>query len=346
MKQTKILITCALGDYMKTEVDLIKSINDDDLGEIIVIGVDAKDKTYDYINLDKFYKVHSIDHYRYYDEIYNLCKEEKINLLIPTHTSELQFFHDYRHIFELIGTKVMVTGGELDIANDKIKCRDFMVDNKMPVPVSTVVKNFDQYKKFVSDYPDKTFCIKLRDNCGGRGFYVIRDSEYTKDSRIDKRSLPEKTLNMIFDENKEFLLQEYLPNDEYTVDILSENGKFICGATKKNFSMGNGVAEDSTIVYAPEILQQCTHLAYLLKLDGNIGFDLKEGSDGNVYIIDVNPRLTATVSLIVKSGLDIVHLGIRKSLGLKIPDTISEAKVGTSIHRKLYDVFEYEGGLI
>mgnify|MGYP000599909803 CR=1 FL=1 len=41
------------------------------------------------------------------------------------------------------------------------------------------------------------------------------------------------------------------------------------------------------------------------------GFDLKENSDGVPYIIDINPRLTATVSLIQKAGLNLPYYGYR-----------------------------------
>ena len=346
MKRTKILITCALGDYMRAEVDCIKAIKDETLGQIEVCGTDIRKTALNYVPLDHFFKVPRIDEDDYLEAIYSICKSNEIDLLIPTHSRELEMFKESRREFEKIGTKIMVSNGLLNIANDKILCREFMIANGIDVPQSAVVKSFDEYEKLQRENPAKTFCVKLRNSCGGRGFYVIGDGKYSKGDRTEEKFLSLECLKGLFNENDEYLIQEYLPGREFTVDLICDNGTFLCGAVKLNTSMKNGVAENSIIVKNNEALELCKKLSEKLMIDGNAGFDLKESSDGRIYIIDVNPRLTATISLVVKSGLDLVHLGIRKALGLTLPDDLGEAVEGTEVHRKLYDVFEREGVII
>ena len=346
MKTTKVLITCALGDYMKSEIDCIKSISDEDIGSIEIYGADMNQQDYPYVDLEMCFKVPTVSDPLYADVIYQICYYLGIDLLIPTHSAELCIFKNLKEKFEKIGTKIMVAGGDIETANDKILLDRAMKSSGIPTPCSAAITTYEDLLVFICSHPEKRFCIKMRNGCGGRGFYIIGDSMYSTGDQTEKRFISLESLEPLFDFPASYLVQEYLPNDEYTVDMLCVKGKMIAGAVKLNTSVANGVAENSQIVSCPEAIEICSAIASQLGLDGNIGFDLKRGSDGALFVIDVNPRLTATISLVVKAGLDLIHLGIRKALGLSLPKEIHDAHVGIKIHRKLCDVFEKDGELL
>lgn len=61
----------------------------------------------------------------YIDNLLKICKEDKINLLIPTIDTDLLVLSENKEKFEDIGTKVMIS------AQDKIQiCRDKNVTSK------------------------------------------------------------------------------------------------------------------------------------------------------------------------------------------------------------------------
>ena len=347
MKTTKILITCALGDYMKSEIDCIKSISDKDIGSIEIYGADMNQQDYPYVDLEMCFKVPKVSDPFYADVIYQICYCLGIDLLIPTHSAELSIFKNLKEKFEKIGTKIMVAGGDIETANDKILLDKAMKSYGIPTPCSEEITTYEDLLVFICSHPEKRFCIKMRNGCGGRGFYIIGDSLYSTGDQTGERFISLESLEPLFEfRPSSYRVQEYLPNDEYTVDMLCVKGKMVAGAVKLNTSVVNGVAENSRIVCCPEAIEICSAIASQLCLDGNVGFDLKRGSDGVLYVIDVNPRLTATISLVVKAGLDLIHLGIRKALGFELPKEIPEAREGIKIHRKLCDVFEKDGELL
>ena len=47
---------------------------------------------------------------------------------------------------------------------------------------------------------------------------------------------------------------------------------------------------------------------HFLNMDGNVGFDFMRNADGVPVLMDINPRLTATVSVIAAGGVNLPYL--------------------------------------
>ncbi len=340
-KDLKILVTCALGDYMK---GTIKCFKENGERNIEIIGVDMNEMKHNFVGLDKCYKVGRCMDEGYIDNILEIAKKEKVDVVIPFNTLELDIFAERKQEFEECGIKVMVSGTpyNLPIANSKMKSGSFMVANDISTPQTVVVKSYEEVKNMLDRNPNEIFCIKQFKGCGGRGFGIIGSK---KDNSIDKQSVPilnEEDLRKMFSDGNMYLMQKYIKGKELTVDCLVDKGKVIYSITKENDCMENGVARQSKVISSPIAEEECRKFCELLKLQGNVGFDLM--MDGNKpMIIDVNPRITATISLIHQAGINLPYMALKLLLNEPIEEDLTP-KYGTSLHRRIEDYFFDEKG--
>lgn len=334
---TKLLFTCALGEYMKGTLDCFR--NNPDGADFFIEGTDMAPMEFNAVGLDCFFQVPSCTDQHYIDNILDICQREKIKALFPMNTNELELFETAKDKFAEIGTTVILTSGLLGIANDKIRMNLFLSKHGINQPLTRTACTYNDYQTVSAKNPETQLCVKLPKGCGGRGFRVIGDEEYIKERSSPVNYISQSELMKMFgDFNEVFMLQEYLPGIEYTVDVLSVNGKVVAGATKRNGDV-EGIAHRSEIVPNGEAFDQCVKACAVLKLDGNVGFDMKENADGVPYIIDINPRLTATVSLVQKAGLNLPYYGYLHKTGCPLPCSFPEAKIGAKLVRQLADYF-------
>lgn len=342
MKEVTILLTCCLGDYMQGTIRCYKENPDN--RPVKVIGCDMNDMVYNFVGVDRFYKVDRCDSPRYIDQIMSICLKEKVDVLIPFNTNELELVSLFADAFERIGTKVLVSNHRaLEISNDKIHFHDYFIGD-IPTPKATATSSYDRLKEFLRWNQEKTFTIKQRHGCGSRGFRIIGSNECFLRDKPSGVFIQDDELQQLFDNSEQFLIQEYLPGNELTVDLVVDHGKVLYHACKLNSNMENGVARRSTVVSDfPCAVDPCKFVCEKLQLHGNIGFDLKCDAEGKPYIIDCNPRMTATVSLIAKAGVNMPYIALQLALGEPVRDDY-KLKYGTSIVRRITDYYFDESG--
>lgn len=334
-KLTTVLITCCQGKYLNGTIRSIRE--NEDWQDYRIIGVDMSEDTKNYNDVDEVCRVPASKDRDYLNSVLNLCLAEKVDLIIPTFTGELDIFRRHKAMFDVFGIKIAVTQGEgLVVANDKCKSIKFMKENGIKVPKFLVSCNADEIINEMAENEDTEYVLKIADSCGGRG--LIKLGSY-KNMNVSKKEIQEH-----IDKHKTVLLEEYLEGDEYTVDLLICNGSIKGYCVKKNLEMFEGVAYKSEIVEFNEALDDCIKFATLLKLEGNVGFDIKCNSQGVPYIIDSNPRLTANVSLATAGGCNLVYQGIRHALGLRVKKQ-PVPELGTYVHRTERDHFYNKDGV-
>ena len=330
----RILVTCCLGAYLKGTLDCLRKEED-----LYIVGTDVMQMYHNRNGIDKFYRVPRCDDPGYIDVILDICKKEHIDLVMPFYTGELELFLYCEGFFERIGTKVHVTRGALHIANDKKlwgNCFDF---HGLPTARSKVVETYDQLVSFVNEDPESTYCLKQGKGCGGRGFRIIGEEPYDIKARPTGVYVTLEDTAKLFEGSETYLVQKYLTGKEYGVDVLCVDGKVVCGIERYNESVVEGVNIDAEIIEKDDIYDMCVEVCRLLNLDGNVGFDVKKDEHGNPFIIDINPRYTATISLSAHAGLNLAYYGLQHSIGRKLPEVFPEERIGARIERRLADYF-------
>lgn len=344
MKDLTVLITAAGNVFMPGTTACLKNNGE---RKIRLIGADMNDDPSILQMFDAYYSVPRGDAPSYVDVLFDICIKEKVDVVLPIMSVELNALSKNKARFAKEGILISVSDEEpLFIANDKLALFDFMKKNGLLCAEYKAVRDLESFKSTVNElgYPEKRVCVKATQGSGSRGFRIL-DAKKSKFEIFlhEKPSSCFTTLDELVkifsesDELPEMMVMEYLPGDEYTVDLLADNGKVLYNCCRKSMNMENSIMLDGIIVDNKEVLSLCEKVVEKLGLDGNIGFDVKERADGTPMIMECNPRITAGIAAFAEAGVNLPYLCVKKLLGEKLPSV--ELKIGLKMKRRYYEMY-------
>ena len=211
------------------------------------------------------------------------------------------------------------------------------------MPLQRVILGADGVDEFAREigYPDTRFCCKLPESCGGNGFSVV-DEKLGLDIRLRNKCgvAGFVTLDMLKELADNYagdiILSEYIAGHDYSVCTLSASGKVLhrCGFVGLEMDYGSvmlGEIQKNATAY--EIAETvCSELG----IDGNACFDFMLGKDGRVKLLEVNPRLSASLPFVAAAGLNLPYLRCKQLLGYDITGYDINVRYGLKM-RKYYE---------
>ena len=347
-----ILITGCGGHYMG---DLIQCYREIPGIDTLLVGVASEPDEDLKPLLDLYLKVPRCDEDGYYDRLYNLCRVLGVDIIIPSIDDELVPLRNMKEKFAAIGTNISVSDCPgLDIATNKLRFLELMEREGVPHPRYRAFDDPDGFDKAVEEIGchEDAVCVKALDKAGSRGFRII-------DPEIDlfQKMLDEKPTSryLSFDSFREMfvssklrptmMVQEYLPGDEYSVDLLADHCKVLYMVGRLNTVVDNSIPLESELKEDVEAYEISRRIVELLELDGNVCIDFLYNAEDHIIPIEVNARISATVSLCAKGGVNLPALQVMKMLGMKLP--AAEPVYGTAVkkkHQARYFFKKPEGG--
>ena len=340
MNDVTVLVTACGNVYMPGTA---KSLKENGERNIRLIGADMnKDDTILQM-FDMYYQVPRADDEHYLDAILDICKKEKVDVVIPIMSAELEVLSKNRERFDEIGTKLSISDYDrLVIANNKLKLFEFMKENDIPSPRFCKVNCLEDVDKAIEEigYP---VVFKVTEGSGSRGTRIIDPGTSRYDILFHEKpnsyyiTLEEFKEILSEGEVPEMLAMEYLPGTEYTVDMLVKDGEVKYSLCRKGLNVQTSIILDGEVVDKPEIIALCNSVAEKLKLNGNIGFDVKEREDGTPVIMECNPRATAGVSEFTASGVNLLYLCVKQWLNEELPDLKPE--YGVIMKRRYMEMY-------
>lgn len=349
MRDLNVLITASGVQFMPGLVSCLKNNGE---RNIKIIGVDINDDPSIKMMVDQFYLVPRVSDENYIDVLIEVCRKEKVDVLIPFMSAELPYLLTRKEEFENIGTRVSISESDsVLIANNKLKLYQFMVKHNLPVPKYYLLNNASELEELcrLLGYPQQPVCVKVTESSGSRGVRIIDANKSRYDLFINDKpssfytSLKEMT-EILNENNKlpEIIVMEYLPGIEYTVDLLADKGKILYIAGKRNHVSLMSIAQESSLAEEPWAYKLCAEIVRLMNLDGNIGFDFLFDAEGIPILMDINPRITATISLCAAGGLNLTYLRIKQLLGEELPEI--KINYGIKMKRRYLEMFTNKYG--
>lgn len=315
-----ILITgCSMHSY-----DLIREMrNNYDNEEIRVVGINCEDTALLRKGVDAGYVVPRITEPDYIPIVLDICKKEKVDVILPFITAELPLMAKYKDFIESHGIKVSVTSMEsLAAVNDKVALGNKYGDL---MPKQRTVKSIFDIYAFAYDinYPEKAMCCKLPNKCGGLGFCIIDEEKGRDLTIVNKFGLHRYiTFDMLLtyyaNLDDDMILQEYEEGTDYSMCVLADNGKLVHGLGFEASLMAFGSAMFADIAFNQAAYDIAKKITEDTGLDGNACFDFILKPDGSVKLLEVNPRLSATLPFIARAGLNLPYLRCRQLLGYDV----------------------------
>jgi carbamoyl-phosphate synthase large subunit len=234
--------------------------------------------------------------------LFDECRTRRIDALLPTVDSELAPVAAERARFESAGIALPISPVEcLRICRDKQLLLD-AVKGKVPIPGNEPLTRESAART-------RTFpCfIKPREGAGSRGV-----------ARIDRREDFEK-LAM----DGTIMLQEYLPGEEYSVDVyVRKDGKAIAAVPRERIKVDSGIAVASRTLNVPDAMESAIRTAEIIGIRGTANVQFKRAADGVFKLLEVNPRFPGTMPLTVAAGVDMPKLMADEIAGKKLPDHV------------------------
>jgi carbamoyl-phosphate synthase large subunit len=206
---------------------------------------------------------------------------------------------------------------------DKAKCIQILEKVGVNVPKTITVdkRKYEEIKKALGT----PFVLKPRRGRGSRNINIIKNKDdYThcKKSDID------------------FIAQEYLRGEEYTVDVLlDKKAKAIAIVPRKRVLTDRGVSIVGETVKNETIVKFAKKAAEALKLKYIVNVQMKNGKKRTPKITEINPRPAGTLPLTVRAGVNMPELALKIAGGKPISQKELKYESGIVMYRHWEEAF-------
>ena len=222
------------------------------------------------------------------------------HVLIPSYSAKIQVIAKYRTSLKSVGYLFMIPSLEsINLCNNKLEFAHFLNNTNVLHPKTSA---FEEWKMNLG-IPFPIF-LKPRTGSGSVGCFKVS-------------SLDELTISDAI--GSHYIVQEALQGIEYTVDTFfdQETKEFYCSA-RARLSVKSGQTVKAKTVSSAPFADKIKFLCDALELNGPSNFQWMQQPSGEVYLIEINPRMAAGgLMLTVESGLNIPWLIVRNLTGIE-----------------------------
>ena len=277
----KILVTGAGGASGICTILALKKSTDH-----IIIGCDCSEYSSGfYLAHEKFIIPSAEDDERgFLKEIINKVKKHKIDIIFPNVDEELLVFAKNK---SNIPCNIVISPfSTVDVCNDKSKLIS-RLKNIVPLPV---VRNISP-----------SFLVKPKIGRGSRNIYKV-ESQEELEALFKYLSFRGMTRN-------DFIIQEFLPGKEYTVDALFDSrGDLVVAVPRQRIKTSGGVSIIGKTEKNNQIINFVKKISKKLKFLGPVNLQFKENKEGIPKLIEINPRCSGGMAITCESGVNIPKL--------------------------------------
>lgn len=243
------------------------------------------------------------DAQRYGEEIIRIIRRYRIDVVVPTGTTETDILSQYKtEIESQTNAKILVeTYSILKKLTDKHLLMQLAGELDISVPSTEYCQDVSTLQNLINankiSFP---FIVKPTRSYASKGLYIFQNQN---DFERFLQSDASKTYTA-------FIAQEYIEGEIYDACMLSQKGKVVYGLTQCRkmtwANTGSGIINITTKDKEPQ------HIASLLlnatRYSGISMFEfIRRKSDGKFFLIECNPKIWGTTDLTIQAGLDIVQ---------------------------------------
>jgi carbamoyl-phosphate synthase large subunit len=230
------------------------------------------------------------------------CVALGVDVLIPTVDAEMRPLASARAEFAAAGIELMLAPARaLDLTLDKLALACCCTSHVL-VPRTEL---FDASVDPGSwDYP---VVVKPRTGSGSRDISVVL-------SRPELAGLPR---------SDDFIIQEYLPGEEYSIDVLADaGGHVIASVPRVRARVDSGVSVAGRTMHDPGLERFGATVATVTGLTYIANVQARRDAAGRPALLEVNPRAPGALPLTMASGVDMPRLALDALRGRPVPEHV------------------------
>ncbi|MCD6304260.1 MAG: ATP-grasp domain-containing protein [Planctomycetes bacterium] len=281
------------------------------------------------------------------DALLEIVRRERLQVVLPLSTMELDALAAAKERFAAAGAAVLVSDAAgLAVANNKGTLMEAAAAAGVPVPRFIRVRTLDEFRSAVRElgFPSRSVCFKPEFGKGGRGFRILaagrdRFAELFEQKPGGCFETFENAVEILAQRETipPLLVMEYLPGEEYSVDVLCLDGRMLACVPRVREVIKLGICFIGTVRPAPALADAAARLVEALGLSYCINFQFKLDEHGTAKLLEANPRVSGTIVLAAAAGVNLPYLAVK--LGLGEPVSVPEPRWGTRMVRYWEEVF-------
>ena len=250
--------------------------------------------------------------------IYDTVKKLKVNVVLPVDFQTIRLLSANGGALSRLTSVVPLPKTDaLDIAADKWLLAEWLKENQVPGPATTLLKTGDGFEESVSavSFP---VLIKPRIGSGGVGIEFFDN--------------PQALYNFCTEhvKSEEFILQSFINGYDIDCSVLCNEGKILAYTIQKGFMYGTQrISWPSGIdfLYDDNTYNIVRELVEKFNWSGIVHIDLRyDEQEKQVRILEMNPRFWATVSASVFPGVNFPYLACLAGLKHNLPEVVVQPK--------------------
>jgi carbamoyl-phosphate synthase large subunit len=282
LTQLKILLTGAGGPSTEAIWNLWGAKHDVFFADANIGSISAL------ISANKKFTIPTAHSTNFLNSIINLSFENKIDILISQVDEELKILADNRKLFE--PTVLLIPESNfIDLFLDKLKSGIEMNTRNVLEPSTEELSENSSYK-------GSPVIFKPRFGRGSRNLFF---AENQKDF--------EATKSFLLNKKEKFILQEKILGEEYSVQMLANSNGKLSGITPLLIKSKKGSTTDGIVVNNKQVIRACIDFHDKFKTSGTYNIQLILRKE-QVYVFEVNPRVSTTLCVSLFSGLDPIEI--------------------------------------
>lgn len=233
------------------------------------------------------------------DAVHARCIAMDVDVLVPTVDAEMRPLAHARADFARAGIELLLAPDDaLDVCLDKLALAE-RCTGQVPVPRT---ERLDKADPGAWAYP---VVVKPRTGSGSRDVSVVRSAENL--ARMDASA--------------DFLVQEYLPGEEYSVDVLADaHGRVVASVPRCRERVDSGVSVAGRTLHDEELERMGAAVVEATGLTFISNVQFRRDAAGQPALLEVNPRVPGALPLTMASGVDMPRLAMDSLRGRPLPN--------------------------
>lgn len=278
----KILITGAGG---ASAISIWKSLRQE---EVFMADADPCAAGLYLVPKSRRFIIPNAEHPSFIPTLLSLCKSLNIQILMVTVDAELIPCSEAVAEFTRLQVALPLSG--VDVLK---LCRDkYALLHHCSSTILTANARLLNNQLIIHDEEFPLFA-KPRFGAGSRGVLLVKN-------RQSLLALPQ---------DSSYLLQTYLPGEEYSIDVLmSKKGEPIAAVPRVRMKIDSGIAVAARTIQDASLCALAVQVAAVvgIKFVANIQFKLDK--QGQYNLLEINPRFPGTLPLTIQAGVDMPKL--------------------------------------
>jgi carbamoyl-phosphate synthase large subunit len=268
---------------------------------------------------DESYVVPRADSADFVPKVLEICRAQGVNYLFPIIDEELLVFAENSDLFRGHGVTVVSNSAEtVRITKDKYaffrRCQELGV-----LTPTTYLSN--ELDSVAASFP---LLVKPANGRGSTNVFQIRDRS---ELEFFARYVPNA------------IIQPFVEGTEYTIDVMTDlRGNLICALPKERIEVKAGMQVKGRTVKDPRLVEYARNICGLFDLTPRANLQCIR-RDGEIFLIEINPKFPASLPLTVAAGLNIPFLLLQLYEGRSIGDPSEGFVFGLQMLRTWQEFF-------